>query len=138
MKYFPFLLALAALFSACDSKEDLKKKQYYVEGMELYKTHCANCHQNDGKGLVGLYPPLAGSDFMLKNKELVICAIRNGLSDTIVVNGKTYHQPMPPNSQLLALDIAEISTYIYKQWGNKEEITETKEVEKILEKCKKK
>lgn len=106
--------------------------------MELYKTHCANCHQNDGKGLVGLYPPLAGSDFMLKNKELVICAIRNGLSDTIVVNGKTYHQPMPPNSQLLALDIAEISTYIYKQWGNKEEITETKEVEKILEKCKKK
>ena len=133
---FAFSIVSLAFF-ACDSKEDIKKKQYYVEGMERYKTHCANCHQTDGKGLAGLYPPLANSDFLASNKDLIICAMQNGLTDTITVNGKKYHQPMPANAQLLALDIAEITTYIYKEWGGKDEITDVKYVEKVLKDCKK-
>jgi mono/diheme cytochrome c family protein len=40
---------------ACQSQEELKLKQYYIDGQALYKTHCENCHQIDGKGLAGLY-----------------------------------------------------------------------------------
>ena len=61
--------------------------------------------------------------------------MRNGLQDTIIVNGKTYHQPMPANTQLQALDVAEIATYIYNEWGNEKVITEVKSVQKVLKEC---
>src|SRR5699024_9356261 len=31
-------------------------------GEKLYQTHCAACHQGDGSGLPGAFPPLAGND----------------------------------------------------------------------------
>ena len=136
MKISPLLLLTFYLLS-CDSQEEVKRKQYYIDGQVLYKTHCANCHQENGQGLAGLYPPIMGSDYLKKNKESVLCSMRNGLQDTIVVNGKTYHQPMPANTQLQALDVAEIATYIYNEWGNEKVITGVKSVQKVLEECKK-
>ena len=124
------------LFTSC-SQEDVKLKQYYIDGQALYKLHCANCHQENGQGLAGLYPPIAGSDFLKGNKNLILCSMRYGLKDTIVVNGKTYRQPMPANLQLQALDVAEIATYIYNEWGNEKLITDVKSVQKVLEGCKK-
>ncbi len=138
MKIIHYLLltSYCLIFSSC-SQEDVKLKQYYIDGQALYKLHCANCHQEAGQGLAGLYPPIAGSDFLKKNKDLVLCSMRNGLKDTIVVNGKTYRQPMPSNTQLQALDVAEIATYIYNEWGNEKVITDVKDVQKTLEKCSK-
>jgi cytochrome c551 len=123
------------LFTSCN-QEDVKLKQYYIDGQALYKLHCANCHQEKGQGLAGLYPPIAGSDFLKDNKSLILCSMRYGLKDTIVVNGKTYRQPMPANLQLQALDVAEIATYIYNEWGNEKVITDVKSVQKTLENCK--
>jgi cytochrome c551 len=131
------LLPFTFYLLSCDSQEEVKRKQYYIDGQVLYKTHCANCHQENGQGLAGLYPPIMGSDYLKKNKESILCSMRNGLQDTIIVNGKTYHQPMPANTQLQALDVAEIATYIYNEWGNEKVITEVKSVQKVLEECKK-
>lgn len=137
-KFYPFLLiAHCSFLIASCSQEDIKLKQYYIEGQALYKLHCANCHQENGQGLAGLYPPIAGSDFLKDNKNLILCSMRYGLKDTIVVNGKTYRQPMPANLQLQALDVAEIATYIYNEWGNEKVITDVKSVQKVLEGCKK-
>lgn len=135
MKKFLFGLFATILMMACQSQEELKLKQYYIDGQALYKTHCENCHQIDGKGLAGLYPPINGSDFLKKNKNQIICGIRNGLNDTIVVNGKTYHQPMPANKQLQGIDVAEITTYIYNEWGGETTITDVKSVKKVLDTC---
>ncbi len=55
--------AVALLFTSCDSQQELKRKQYYIDGQALYKTHCANCHHDKGRGLAGLYPPSSGSYF---------------------------------------------------------------------------
>ena len=131
-----YLLPFTLYFFSCDSQEEVKRKQYYIDGQVLYKMHCANCHQENGQGLAGLYPPIMGSDYLIKNKESVLCSMRNGLQDTIVVNGKSYHQPMPANTQLQALDVAEIATYIYNEWGNEKVITDVKMVGKVLEGCK--
>ncbi len=131
------LIAQCSMLTTSCNQDEVKRKQYYIDGQVLYKTHCANCHQENGQGLAGLYPPIMGSDYLKKNKELILCSMRNGLQDTIVVNGKTYHQPMPANTQLQALDIAEIATYIYNEWGNEKVITDVKSVQKVLERCKK-
>jgi mono/diheme cytochrome c family protein len=111
----PMFLSLL-LLTNCQSKEAVKRDQYIAEGFNGYQTHCANCHQADGKGLAGLYPPIT-ADF-LKNKNDLACLIRYGMSQPIVVNGKSYNRPMPANPTLKELDVAEIVTYVQVTWGN--------------------
>ncbi len=127
------LVGLLLFAISCQSKEKVKLEQYYIGGKEIFEKNCANCHQKDGKGLQNLYPPIAGSDY-LENKSQVILAIKNGITGEIKVNGKTYNQPMPANSHLQNLDIAEVVTYIYSEWENEQKITTVEEVEKVLKK----
>jgi cytochrome c551 len=129
------LLCFFFLFS-CQSAEEIKRNQYFVEGLELYKTHCANCHQLDGKGLEGLYPPIS-SEYLSKNKIKIICGIRHGINDTLTIDGKTFNQAMPGNANLEPLEVAEITTYIYNKWGDETIITDVNEVKEILNDCKK-
>ena len=65
-----------------------------------------------------------------------MCIIKNGLSGEIMVNNKKYDQAMPANPSLYALDIAQIITYMDKEFQDKEVITETTAVEKALANCK--
>ncbi|GAB3936331.1 c-type cytochrome [Larkinella terrae] len=136
MKKAAICLTVLTLFfeSACQNQEELKQEKYFVEGYQLYTEHCANCHQTDGKGLEALYPPIDGSDY-LKDKEKVICLIRYGQNEPIVVNGRSFHRPMPANPQLTDIDIAEITTFIYNKWGEENVITDVKETSKILDTC---
>jgi len=124
------------LIQACKSEAELKQEKYKVVGQQTYTEHCANCHQADGKGLGALYPPISGSDYLTAaNKERIICLIRHGINEPMVVNGKRYNRPMPANPQLTPIDVATITTYIYTKWGGETEITDVKEVEKVLKSC---
>ncbi|GAB3544628.1 c-type cytochrome [Spirosoma fluminis] len=128
-------LVAAAAFCACQSQEEIKRQQYITEGILVYKNNCANCHQDKGQGLAELYPPIAGSDYLAK-KDSVICLIRYGQQGPIVVNGKHYNRVMPAQPQLSDLEIAELVTYIYNQWGNETKRTDVKTVTPILARCK--
>jgi mono/diheme cytochrome c family protein len=120
--------------SACQSTEELKTEQYYSEGYQLYTAHCANCHQADGRGLADLYPPLRESTYLSRKSEL-ICVIKNGLSGEIKVAGKTYNRPMPANSKLTDIEIAEIVTYVTNTWGQETRYTPTDSVTAALTRC---
>ncbi len=128
-------ITLLMLASSCQSDEETKRQKYVTEGILLYRRNCANCHQVDGAGLAGLYPPLANSDYLRANKTAVLCSIRYGQQGPIKVNGKTYNRVMPPQLQLSALEVAEITTYIYSQWGNDKRLVTGKEAETLLAKC---
>ncbi len=121
------------LFS-CQSAEELKREQYFSEGYQLYTSNCANCHQADGKGMANLYPPLAGSA-LLKNASLLSCVIKNGMKDTIIVDGRKFSRPMPPNSKLTDLEIAEIITYVRVKWANDSTYTHINTVSESLITC---
>ena len=112
--------------------EDLKTRQYAINGKVLYDNLCANCHQSDGTGLGRLIPPLAGSDYMNEDIGRTVRIIKYGQEGEIVVNGVTYNQPMPPNPRLTSMEIAEITTYIYNVWGNQKGLISPKEVEEYL------
>lgn len=129
-----FVLLLSTL--ACQSDKEIKRQRYITEGILVYKNNCANCHQTNGLGLGALYPPIAGSDY-LTNKNSVICLIRYGQQGPIVVNGKRYNRPMPAQPQLSDLEIAELTTYIYNEWGGETKLTGVKEVTPILDQCRK-
>lgn len=129
-----FMLLLSMV--GCQNEEELQRQRYITEGILVYKNNCANCHQTNGQGLAALYPPIAGSDY-LADKNSVICLIRYGQRAPIVVNGKRYNRPMPAQPQLSALEIAELTTYLYNEWGGETKRTDVKAVTPVLEQCRK-
>ena len=117
-----------------NSRDEIRLKQYKVEGAKIYATYCANCHQDDGKGLAALYPPLAGSDYLLSDVSRAACIIKNGQAKEIVVNGVTYNQMMPGNP-ITNLELAEVLTYVTNSWGNEAGLTGVKDVDKWIDEC---
>ena len=118
-----------------DRRDETRFQQYAIQGKLLYIQHCANCHQNEGQGLAKLYPPLAKSDYLMSDVKRAACIIKNGQKDSIQVNGQTYNMAMPAVSNLSALEIAEILTYITNSWGNENELVSVREVETYLISC---
>jgi mono/diheme cytochrome c family protein len=91
----------------------------YSEGKRLYEKLCQNCHQENGLGLGGLYPPLAHSDYLINNQNILPRIIKFGLKDTITVNGKVYDfQAMEGFGSLTPFQINNIICYINTNWGN--------------------
>ena len=83
---------------------------------------CFTCHQPNGEGMAGQFPPLAGSDWVLGDKERLIKISMYGLMGEIEVNGVKYNNVMappgiPPGS-LTDEQIANVLTYIRNDWGN--------------------
>src|SRR5690606_11815064 len=88
-------------------------------GKQAYEANCAACHQPDGKGLAGAFPPLAASDWLKgKTPAQIATTVLEGLQGEIVVNGVTYNSLMPAQSHLSDADIANITTYVLNSWGN--------------------
>ncbi|MFC3195915.1 cytochrome D1 domain-containing protein [Marinicella sediminis] len=87
-------------------------------GEKLYQTYCTACHQANGQGLAGAFPPLAASDYMLADKNRAIKTVIGGLSGEITVNGKTYNAVMPNLSYLNDEQVANVVTYVMNSWGN--------------------
>jgi hypothetical protein len=66
----------------------------------------------------GVFPPLAGSDYLKANPKRLPEIILHGLVGPVKVNGKDYNSVMPPMSQLTDDEVANILTYVLNSWGN--------------------
>lgn len=98
-------------------------EQRLEAGKNTYEHNCAACHQMQGQGIEGSFPPLAKSDY-LASKTNAIRAVVHGLQGPITVNGKQYNGVMPKLG-LSDSEVANVLTYIYKNWGNQGfEVTE--------------
>jgi mono/diheme cytochrome c family protein len=61
-----------------------------------YQVVCQACHQADGKGMPGLAPPLANSEWMTQDPETPIRIVLLGLSGDIEAAGTKFNGIMPP------------------------------------------
>ena len=102
----------------------------------MYDYHCAGCHGLDGKGLRQLYPPIAGTDYLEKNRDQLACIMRNGIQGEILVNGVVYDLPMAGIKELNDIEITNIINYINYDLDGKNIFTQNREVKKLLENCK--
>jgi nitrite reductase (NO-forming)/hydroxylamine reductase len=100
-------------------------------GEGTFKAACSACHQLDGKGLPGVFPPLAGSDFLLKDKVRALTTVVQGRTGPVVVNDQKFDSVMPPMGQLSNEEIANVLTYVANAWGNKGWTVEPGEVAKV-------
>ena len=97
---------------------------------------CGGCHQGSGMGVPGLFPPLAGSDWVMGGTERNIRVVLNGLTGPIKVKGADFvaPAPMPPQGAVLSdADIANVLTYVRNSWGNKAGMVTKEMVQKVRE-----
>lgn len=99
-----------------DKLPELKKENI---GKHVYQTTCSACHQDDGKGILGAFPPLAESEWVNGPVENLIRIQLRGLQGPITVKGVEYNNMMPPNAAQTDEDIAAVLTYIRSNFGNK-------------------
>jgi glucose/arabinose dehydrogenase/cytochrome c553 len=111
-------------------KDDLYKGKE-IAGEKIYNTYCAACHQRDGKGASGRFPPLANTDWVTGDKNKLIKIVMQGLQGEIAVNGETYNNVMPPHNFLSDEEISKILTYVRQSFGNKASAVSAEEVSKV-------
>jgi mono/diheme cytochrome c family protein len=108
--------------------DNLQKDKVYG-GEKIYASYCAPCHQHNGKGAEGRFPPLAVSSWVTGNKTKLIQVLLNGLEGNIEVNGTGYNGVMPKHSFLTDAEMAEVLTFIRQNFGNKASIITPAEIE---------
>jgi nitrite reductase (NO-forming) len=113
----PNLAAVTQAAAAAKSGE-LTVTQQIEAGKALFAGTCSTCHQADGRGLEGVFPPLANSDYIAALPGRLPHVLLGGLSGKLTVNGREYNSVMPPMNQLTDDEVANISTYVLNSWGN--------------------
>ena len=88
-------------------------------GEQVYTSRCAACHQNNGQGVPGSFPPLVETDWVTGDTTRLIKTVLDGLSGEITVNGETYSGVMAPWRDALSdREVSSVLTYIRSSWGN--------------------
>jgi mono/diheme cytochrome c family protein len=112
-----------------NAKGAVAKVDPLVLGKKNYEAVCATCHQLTGLGVEGIYPPLAGSEWVQGTPDRVIRIVLHGLKGPVTVKGKQYSAAAMPAFGKVAGSgynwnddrIAAVLTYIRHEWGNNAE-----------------
>ena len=90
-------------------------------GQQVFQ-RCAMCHQANGLGVPGSFPPLAGSEWATAaNAALPIRVVLHGLQGAVTVKGQKFNGAMPAYGTMQPMsdsDVAAVLTYVRSSWGN--------------------
>jgi heme/copper-type cytochrome/quinol oxidase subunit 2 len=89
-------------------------------GAALYAANCASCHQANGQGVAGVFPPMAGHapDLLEADRGYLVDTLLYGLQGPIQVDGATYNGVMPAWGHLSDMELADILNHTLTAWGN--------------------
>ena len=125
----PNLAAVTAAATA-SATGTLTQEDQVKAGQALFAGTCSTCHQANGEGMAGVFPPLAKSSVLAAKPKRIVDIMMHGLTGPITVNGKDFNSMMPAQTQLTDDEIANIGTFVLNSWGNpggritKEEVAE--------------
>ena len=89
-------------------------------GQALY-VRCQTCHQANGEGLPGVYPPLTGSEWVTGDPVIPIRIVLHGLQGPVTVKGQTYNSVMPAfgtGQPMTDEEVAAVLNYVRSSFGN--------------------
>jgi len=143
MKLSKFIIGAVAVLSLYAFAKAEKDTSYVNQdpleesikrGAIVYNENCAVCHLGQGQGVPNVFPPLAKSDWLTKDRrEASIRVVKYGQSGEIQVNGKTYNSNMA-NLGLYEDEVADVMNYILNNWGNSSDKMVTEEEVKAIKK----
>lgn len=104
-------------------------------GESIYEMACLPCHQPEGKGLPGVYPPLVGSEWVRSDPARLIKILLHGLTGPVTVAGQAFGGPnavpMPSLSGLTDEQIADVLTFVRNEFGVNSSAVSPAEVKKV-------
>lgn len=89
-----------------------------VDGKQIFGAKCAVCHQATGLGVAGVFPPLAGAEWVIGDEKVLVNIVLHGISGEIEVKGNKYSGAMPDFKALSDDELAAVLSYIRSDWGN--------------------
>ena len=89
-----------------------------ADGAQVFNDTCVACHQPDGKGKPGEFPPFAGNPDLFLAPDFPAVVALKGLEGSIEVAGQTFDNVMPPFDFLTDDEIAAVVKYVRSTWGN--------------------
>jgi mono/diheme cytochrome c family protein len=95
-----------------------EEQRRFDAGKQVFLGLCAACHQVSGKGLDGLAPPLAGSEWVNGDPDRLIRLVLHGLRGPIEVKGQPYNFDMPAAGFLTDGQVADVLTYLRREWDH--------------------
>lgn len=101
------------------SLQTINSNQAAADGKALYAAQCAACHQANGQGVPGVFPPLDGSEWVQGEPRILANILLHGINGELEVAGQKYQGMMPAFPQLSDNELAEIITYIRSAWSNR-------------------
>ena len=89
-------------------------------GKKIFAANCQTCHQANGLGVAGQYPPLAGSEFTTGGSRRPAMIVLKGLQGPVTVKGQKFGSAVmqPWDKTLTDQKIADVLTYERSEWGN--------------------
>jgi mono/diheme cytochrome c family protein/glucose/arabinose dehydrogenase len=108
-----------------------EEQALFDSGKQTFAGLCAACHQPTGKGLEGLAPPLAESEWVLGDPERIVKVVMHGLRGPIKVKGLNYSYDMPAAGFLTDEQIAGVLTYIRREWDHEADPVSVDLVKKV-------
>jgi cytochrome c oxidase cbb3-type subunit 2 len=104
-----------------------------LDGTALYAANCQSCHQENGEGLKGAFPPLKGSKIVLdENPEIMVDIIMNGYSGRVSEG----LPPMPAigtNNNLKPEEISAIMNHEKTSCGNDAKKVTAADIKKLVD-----
>ena len=89
-----------------------------VDGAAVFKEQCSACHQENGQGVAGSFPPLAGNADLFLSRTFPALVALFGIEGKITTEGKTFVAEMPPFAHLSDAEVAAAINYVRGAWGN--------------------
>ena len=100
-------------------------------GHQLFNQYCSVCHQLDGQGVEGAYPPLVDSEWAQGDKGRLIRLVLNGMTGPLEIKGITYNNVMTPHKFLSDEEIAAVLTFVRQNFENDAEAVTRTEVARV-------
>ncbi|WP_322048067.1 cytochrome c [Paraburkholderia sp. J67] len=89
------------------------------DGAQIFASRCAACHQATGSGLPGMFPPLAGSEWVNGDAHKLADILLLGIEGALSVKGESFSGTMPTFGGTLSdAEIAAVGSYVRLSFGN--------------------
>lgn len=117
--------------SVSTESEEVQPKNPY-QGSQVYSDNCAGCHQADGRGVQGKFPPLAGNPIVTEDnpRDAIQMVLRGGFEAGTKARPEPYSMP-PMGRWLNNSQVAAVVSYIRTSWGNHASKVRASQVNKV-------
>lgn len=111
------VLSISATAPATEEESTAEQTVVNTEGAEVYVAVCASCHQTDGRGIAGAFPPLVDNP-NVDDSAYLVSVIEGGRDGEIVVGGQTFNGVMPAFTTLSDEEVAAVVAYVQIDLGS--------------------